>query len=165
MANVHHCNRRRNWWSQDSLPWGNCCFLKRDHEAEWLEWSSLEDLNPRCWELLQKGAAPGPVGAEGDFLSHLLPDPLLGQRPLVLRFLLPRLALGLAPHLLFPLFTSPCCVLIVCNKPSDSWIAYWLLFRKSPIPALTAGPRVQQDPQRVLICSYFGTLNKMHTDA
>lgn len=79
MAHVHHWNRRSNWWSQDSLPWGNCCFLKRDHEAEWLEWSSLEDLNPCCWELLQKDAATGPVRAEGDFLSHLLPDPLLAR--------------------------------------------------------------------------------------
>ena len=74
----------------------------------------------------QKDAARGPVGAEGDFLSHLLSDPLLNwslcaQMP-------PFQTSWSRPRLLFPTSTNLHCVLTICNKPSDALIAYWLLF-------------------------------------
>lgn len=66
----------------------------------------------------QKDAARGPVGAEGDFLSHLLPDPLLdwslcAQTP-------SSQTSWSGPRSLFPTLTNLRCVLIVCNKLRDA---------------------------------------------
>ena len=141
---LSHLFRWEVWWPMYHIgteritkiktsPGDNHCSLKRAHQAESLESSSQENPTLCCWELLQRPWPGNPGRTESDpsfiFVTNSLPD----QRHCSCwdaSFWKPPWC---GSYFIVSILTILCCMLIVCNKLSDSQIECLLLFHIPPI--------------------------------